>query len=166
VTPSPVTYESTLSLTGQRLGKGFTASTNARIRRIVSYTVLVLSNKSKVRVIPRTSCFFSCAYPVTCLTFLQFWYNISKYKNDQQKQKQTPLSESASELYRLSDRRLSVKRLPTFADKGCHVVSVTNPFGRILGFLDTRAICDFFKESVEFSNSSVEVGQFIGKVSK
>jgi hypothetical protein len=52
------------------------------------------------------------------------------------KQKQTPWSESASELYRPSDRRLSAKRLPTFADKGCHVVIVTDPYGRILGFLD------------------------------
>jgi hypothetical protein len=26
--------------------------------------------------------------------------------------------------------------LPTFADRGCHVVSVTGPYGRILGFLD------------------------------
>jgi hypothetical protein len=26
--------------------------------------------------------------------------------------------------------------LPTFADRGCHVVSVTDPYGRILGFLD------------------------------
>jgi hypothetical protein len=26
--------------------------------------------------------------------------------------------------------------LPTFADKGCHVVSVTDPYARILGFLD------------------------------
>jgi CBS-domain-containing membrane protein len=30
----------------------------------------------------------------------------------------------------------SEKWLPTFADKGCHVVSVTDPYGRILGFLD------------------------------
>jgi hypothetical protein len=52
------------------------------------------------------------------------------------KQKQTPWSESASELYRPSDRRFSAKWLPTFADKGCHVVSVTDPYGRILGFLD------------------------------
>jgi hypothetical protein len=28
--------------------------------------------------------------------------------------------------------------LPTFADRGCHVVSVTDPYGRILGFLDRR----------------------------
>jgi hypothetical protein len=50
--------------------------------------------------------------------------------------KKTPWSESASELYRPSDRRLSAKRLPTFADRGCPVVSVTDPHGRILGFLD------------------------------
>jgi hypothetical protein len=44
----------------------------------------------------------------------------------------TPWSESASELYRPIDRRLSAKRLPTCADIGCHVVSVTDPSGRIL----------------------------------
>jgi hypothetical protein len=44
----------------------------------------------------------------------------------------TPWSESASELYRPSDRRLSAKQLPTCADGGCHVVSVTDPSGRIL----------------------------------
>jgi hypothetical protein len=26
--------------------------------------------------------------------------------------------------------------MPTFADIGCHVVSVTDPYGRILSFLD------------------------------
>jgi hypothetical protein len=50
--------------------------------------------------------------------------------------KKIPWSESASELYRPSDRRLSAKRLPTFADIGCHVVSVTDPYGRILCFQD------------------------------
>jgi hypothetical protein len=50
--------------------------------------------------------------------------------------KQTPWSESASELHRPSDRRLSAKWLPTFADRGCHVVSVTDPYCRILDFLD------------------------------
>jgi hypothetical protein len=30
----------------------------------------------------------------------------------------------------------------SFADRGCHVVSVTNPYGRILGFLDrSRYFC-------------------------
>jgi hypothetical protein len=35
-----------------------------------------------------------------------------------------------------SYRRLSAKWLPTFEDRGCNVVSVTDPYGRILGFLD------------------------------
>jgi CBS-domain-containing membrane protein len=48
----------------------------------------------------------------------------------------TRRTESASELYRPSDRRLSAKLVPTFADRGCHLVSVTDPYGRILGFLD------------------------------
>jgi hypothetical protein len=48
----------------------------------------------------------------------------------------TPWPESASELYRLSDHRLSSKLMPTFADRRCHVVSVMDPYGRILGFLD------------------------------
>jgi hypothetical protein len=54
--------------------------------------------------------------------------------------RKTPWSESASELYRPSDRRISAKWLPTFADKECHVVSVTDPYGRILDFLD-RSRC-------------------------
>jgi hypothetical protein len=47
----------------------------------------------------------------------------------------TQWPESASELYRLSDRRLSAKLVPTFVE-GCHVVRATDPHGRILGFLD------------------------------
>jgi hypothetical protein len=48
----------------------------------------------------------------------------------------TPWPESASELYRPSDRRLLAKLVPTFTDGGGHVVSVTEPYSRILGFLD------------------------------
>jgi hypothetical protein len=55
----------------------------------------------------------------------------------------TPWSESASELYRPSDRRLSAKLVPTFADRGCHVVSVTVPYCRILGFLDRTRYFSF-----------------------
>jgi hypothetical protein len=36
--------------------------------------------------------------------------------------------QSASELYRSSDRRRSAKLVPTLADRGCHVVSATSPF--------------------------------------
>jgi hypothetical protein len=52
------------------------------------------------------------------------------------RKQQDPWSESASELYRPSDRRLSEKLVPTFADRGQHVVSVTDPYGRILAFQD------------------------------
>jgi hypothetical protein len=31
---------------------------------------------------------------------------------------------------------MAAKLLATFADRGCHVVSVTDPYGRILGFID------------------------------
>jgi hypothetical protein len=36
----------------------------------------------------------------------------------------------------ICDRRLLAKLVSTFADRGCHVVSMTDPYGRILGFLD------------------------------
>jgi hypothetical protein len=56
---------------------------------------------------------------------------------DRHKQtKQTPWPESVSKLYRPSDHRLLAKLVPAFADKGCHVVSMTDPHGRILDFLD------------------------------
>jgi hypothetical protein len=53
-----------------------------------------------------------------------------------QTNKQTPLLQSASELYQQSDCRLSTKLMPTFADRGCRVVSATDPYGRNLGFLE------------------------------
>jgi hypothetical protein len=34
----------------------------------------------------------------------------------------------------MNGRRLSAKLVLTFVDRGCHVVSVTNPYGRILDF--------------------------------
>jgi hypothetical protein len=48
----------------------------------------------------------------------------------------TPWYEYVSELCRPSDSRLSAKLVPTFADRGCHVVSMTDPHCRILGFVD------------------------------
>jgi hypothetical protein len=44
-------------------------------------------------------------------------------------------------LYRSRDRRLSAKLVATFADKRCHVVSVTDPPGQFLGFLDRSRNC-------------------------
>jgi hypothetical protein len=46
----------------------------------------------------------------------------------------SPWPESASGLYRPSDRRLSAKLVPTFTDRGCSVVIVSDPYGRILSF--------------------------------
>jgi hypothetical protein len=50
--------------------------------------------------------------------------------------KKIPWPESASELYRPSDNRLSAKLVPTFTHRRYYVVSVTDSYGRILGFLD------------------------------
>jgi hypothetical protein len=57
----------------------------------------------------------------------------------QQQTKQTLRPESASELCRPSDRLLSAKLVPTFADRGCHMVSVTDPYCRNLSFLTGAA---------------------------
>jgi CBS-domain-containing membrane protein len=34
----------------------------------------------------------------------------------------------------------SAKLVPTFADTGCHIVSLMDPYGRILGFLDRNVM--------------------------
>jgi hypothetical protein len=60
------------------------------------------------------------------------------------KNKETPWTESASELYRPSHRRLLSMLVPTFDDKVCHVVSVTDPYGRNIDFQD-RSLYFFFQ---------------------
>jgi hypothetical protein len=70
----------------------------------------------------------------------RFYSHSDKYK----RLKKTPWPESASELYRPSDRRLSAKLVSTFADRGCHVVSVTDPYSSIVWFLD-RSSYFFFQ---------------------
>jgi hypothetical protein len=55
---------------------------------------------------------------------------------------------SASELFGPSDLRLSAKLVLTFADRECHVISPTDPYGRILDFLDRSRYC-FFQVSPE-----------------
>jgi hypothetical protein len=53
------------------------------------------------------------------------------------KKKLNSMAESASELYRPSDRRLSAKLVPTLADRWCRVVSATiPPQSFYFGFLD------------------------------
>jgi hypothetical protein len=57
------------------------------------------------------------------------------------KNKQIPWFQSASELYRQGDRRLSTRLVPTFADRGCRLVRATDPYYRILDFLGR---CSYF----------------------
>jgi hypothetical protein len=61
---------------------------------------------------------------------------------------ETPWSESASELYQPSDSRLSAKLVPTFEDRRCHVVSVTDPYCRILVF-SYRSRYAFFQVALQ-----------------
>jgi hypothetical protein len=63
----------------------------------------------------------------------------------------TPWPESASELYRPSDRRLTAKLAPTFVDRGCRVISVPDPYGCILGYLD-QSRCFFFQVAPQLSS--------------
>jgi hypothetical protein len=76
-----------------------------------------------------------------------------RFQNEEQK---TPWPESASELYRPSDRRLSTKLVPTFADRGCHLVSVSNPYGRILGSLDRSPYFFFLVAAQLYSRGWVD----------
>jgi hypothetical protein len=68
------------------------------------------------------------------------WIQIEGVYTSLTKNKKTPWSESASELYLPSDRRMSAKLVPIFADRRCHVVSVTDPYGHIHDFLDRRYV--------------------------
>jgi hypothetical protein len=52
------------------------------------------------------------------------------------KKKAHGFSPQANYTDRPSDRRLSAKLVPTLADRGCRVVSATNPAAVNFGFLD------------------------------
>jgi hypothetical protein len=58
------------------------------------------------------------------------------------KTKKNLCPEPASKLYWPSDRRLSAMLMPTFENRGCHMVSITDLYGHILGFLDQS--CYFY----------------------
>jgi hypothetical protein len=49
------------------------------------------------------------------------WKDNFEMDREQIEQKKTPWPESANELYRPSDRPLSAKLVPNFADRGCHL---------------------------------------------
>jgi hypothetical protein len=52
------------------------------------------------------------------------------------KKKQNSVPGSASELHRLSDCLMSAKSMPTFEDRGCHMVNMMDPYSHIHCFLD------------------------------
>jgi hypothetical protein len=51
--------------------------------------------------------------------------------------------EYASDLYRLSDRPFLSKLVPTFEERGCHMVSLKDIYGSIIGFLDQSHYISF-----------------------
>jgi hypothetical protein len=53
--------------------------------------------------------------------------------------------------------------VPTFVDRGCHVFSVTDPYGRILGFLD-RSRYFFFQVAPQLYSSNFQL-KYIQKIS-
>jgi hypothetical protein len=60
-------------------------------------------------------------------------------------------------------RERNIPTEPTFADRGCHVVSVTDPYGRTLGFLD-RSLFFFFQVAPQlYSRSWVDPVEEINK---
>jgi hypothetical protein len=58
--------------------------------------------------------------------------------------------------FRPSDRLLSAMLVPTFADRGSHVVSATDPYGRNLGFLDRSRYLFFQVAPQLYSRGSVD----------
>jgi hypothetical protein len=91
----------------------WTRKTGTRIRKIIKNTAKI---RHKLRKVRRKN--YEC-----------------KDKNVRCR-KETPWPESASKLYRPSDRQLSAKLVPNFAGRGCHVVSMTDLYGRNHGFLN------------------------------
>jgi hypothetical protein len=78
-------------------------------------------------------------YTITTQKFAKQWKHeigISRSRVHRILNHKTPWPETTSELYRPSDRWLSAKLVPTFADRGCHVVSVADPYSSTIAFLD------------------------------
>jgi hypothetical protein len=59
-----------------------------------------------------------------------------------------PWPQSASKLYLHSDRRLSAKLVPTFADSGRRVVSATDPYGRSSSIVFMRLCVPRFRSTI------------------
>jgi hypothetical protein len=86
-------------------------------------------NRTSIRTLPLPS----KSFPIHHST-----YHLTLYSIDTEKKIRG--FESASKLYRSSDRRRSAKLVPTSADRGCHVVSATSLSDRNFDFLDLEPL--------------------------
>jgi hypothetical protein len=66
----------------------------------------------------------------------RYWTQLSRFHQMTKTESSVRNAVSASELYRPNFRCLSAKLVPTFADRGCRVVSAADPYFCNLGFLD------------------------------
>jgi hypothetical protein len=94
-----------------------------------SWIELLTCSVIRINTVPSV-CMSSCrVYLVLRFTFRVKLWN-SGFRHSIQNFKLTPWFQSASELYRPSDRRLSAKLVPTLVERWCRMVSATNPHGR------------------------------------
>jgi hypothetical protein len=82
-------------------------------------------------IIMTPHCTITTCKPTCTSDMRQLYFKYYVLLNGGHNFSQTPWPESASELYRPSDRRLSVLRI-----EGVHVVNAMDPHGHILGCLD------------------------------
>jgi hypothetical protein len=85
-------------------------------------------------------CFVALRHAAKCSVYVQSYQlcrqGIRECSNKQNKKTKKLRGPSPRANYTDRATRLSAKLVPTFVDRGCHVISVTDPCGRILGFLD------------------------------
>jgi hypothetical protein len=110
--------------------------------------------KALIELFQERSMVHKCVFVAKIIDKFILWpyfflaYNRADLKHLKKKKKKETKLNSVRPNY----RRLSAKLAPTFADRGCHVVSVTDPYGRILGFLD-RDLKHHAREMSEYGMS-------------
>jgi hypothetical protein len=91
--------------------------------------LLLSTNKSGLSPVQRVT--------YACLELCGLFYNVASTRNVHR-----TMAASGRGIFEVLYRQF----VPTFADRGCHVVSVTDPYADILGFLD-RSLYFFFQNS-------------------
>jgi hypothetical protein len=81
-------------------------------------------NSNEVHMFPTLCPLLFCTHQWPLLAFFPDMNKLIKTKNS------VAFSPQVNYTDRPSDRRMSAKLLPTFADRGCRVVSATDPYGR------------------------------------